>query len=67
MVDYTADANQRSQAKKAHLHQQLRMSKLLRRLGPFRSAVCVHIVYGPCSSPGLACSKIENGPLSFPF
>jgi len=67
MVDYTADSNQRSQAKKAHLHQHLRMSELLRRLGPVRSVMCVHIVYGPCSSPGLACRKIKNGPLNFPF
>ena len=67
VTDYIADSSQRSQAKKAHLHQRVRMLWLLRRLGPVRGAMCVHIVYGTGSSSGLACRKIENGPLNFHF
>jgi hypothetical protein len=43
------------------------MSELLRRQGPVRGAMCVHMVYGPGSSPVLACRKIKNGPLNVPF
>jgi hypothetical protein len=69
--DYIADTSQQSKAKQnktkqnKNLHQRLRMSELLRRLGPVRGAMCVHIVYGTGFSPGLACRKIENGPLNF--
>jgi hypothetical protein len=69
VADYIANFSQRSQVKKAHLHQRLQLSELLRRLGPIRGALCVcvcmHIVYGPGSSLALACRKNENGPLNF--